>query len=242
MSTTLPGGRSTFNSAGPNIASAPATTAATTDPNATAVANAAAALGTTTTNNAASSVAASASTSAASNPVASTATPSASTTATSGPDIQGINFSQYSAPISNSLNSRGVSLLDIWNYYPEMSGHTLDQIHSYESPFDWSNMWREVPVSAPTSDLLTGATNFQSPYTAPTDSLPSSYSVANVKRAQDQYAQTNAGYGTLTGEPLGMTVGQDTPALKRYQNELQAAYTGNQNLFDQLYNSQSGGH
>ena len=49
MSTTLPGGRSTFNSAGPNIAAAPATTAAATDPNATAISNAASSLGTTAT-------------------------------------------------------------------------------------------------------------------------------------------------------------------------------------------------
>ena len=60
-------------------------------------------------------------------------------------------------------------------------------------------------------------------------------------KAQAQYDQTNARYGTLTGEPIGQTIGHDSPALQRLQQEQQAAYSGNQSLFDQLYNASGGG-
>lgn len=58
MSTMLTGGRSTFNTSGPSTASAPATTAAATDPNTAAITAAAAALGTTASTTAASPFAA----------------------------------------------------------------------------------------------------------------------------------------------------------------------------------------
>jgi hypothetical protein len=61
MATMLPGGRSTFNSAGPNVAAAPAdataapaTASGATDPNSAAITAAAAALGTTTSTTSAS--------------------------------------------------------------------------------------------------------------------------------------------------------------------------------------------
>ena len=91
-----------------------------------------------------------------------------SANAPSQPDINGITYAQYSAPIANTSNiqnTRGVTLLDVWNYWPEMSGQSLNQIQSQVDPWDWRSMFTEVPVGGTSPGAIAGALNFQTPGT-----------------------------------------------------------------------------
>lgn len=155
----------------------------------------------------------------------------------SGQDINGMSYADYSKP----LGSSGLSLLDLWNYYPVMSGYSLDQMKQY-APQELRGVETKgiagLTPSSASSSQIAGASNFATPFRAPTPGVDPSVS-AQASQAQQIF---NAGEARVPGQRLpgggiAGTGGQGSAALDLLQRAQQAAGTPQYDaLLQQLQN------
>lgn len=149
------------------------------------------------------------------------------------PTIQGFSPAQYNADIGG-----GTTLLDMWNFYPNYSGWSLDQMKSY-NPSGWAGLVRNARGAGSGASGTQQAQGMASPYAAPTaPNQLSSLQQQQIQQATDRYnAAMASNYGSGNQLPGGgySNAGTSPPELGQEFYQLQAAYAGNTDLFNRLY-------